>query len=385
MIKLAARMRETITFHAVEVFKDALALRNQGHDVISLSVGEPDFTAAPLVVEAANRATRAGLGGYTAPAGLWALREAIAKFYGTHLGANINPARVIVTNGASGALTLAAMAVVNPGDEVLMGDPCYPPNRNFISSAGGTTRLIPTSADNRFQLSAADIDANWGSQTKGALIASPSNPTGTSLTVEALSALIQAVNGRDGFVMMDEIYLALSFDSTARSALTLDDNLIVLNSFSKYFAMTGWRLGWMIVPEQLVDPIEKLAASLVICAPTLSQHAALACFEPESLALYESRRLELKRRRDFLVPALKKIGIDVPVMPDGAFYVYADISQHSSDSMSFAKHLLANAHIACVPGVDFGPTHAASMVRIAYTNSMEKLEEAVHRLSKYLA
>ena len=149
--------------------------------------------------------------------------------------------------------------------------------------------------------------------------------------------------------------------------------------------MTGWRLGWMIVPEQLVDPIEKLAASLVICAPTLSQHAALACFEPESLALYESRRLELKRRRDFLVPALKKIGIDVPVMPDGAFYVYADISQHSSDSMSFAKHLLANAHIACVPGVDFGPTHAASMVRIAYTNSMEKLEEAVHRLSKYLA
>ena len=200
MIKLAARMRETITFHAVEVFKDALALRNQGHDVISLSVGEPDFTAAPLVVEAANRATRAGLGGYTAPAGLWALREAIAKFYGTHLGANINPARVIVTNGASGALSLAAMAVVNPGDEVLMGDPCYPPNRNFISSAGGTTRLIPTSADNRFQLSAADIDANWGSQTKGALIASPSNPTGTSLTVEALSALIQAVNGRDGFV-----------------------------------------------------------------------------------------------------------------------------------------------------------------------------------------
>jgi len=384
MIKLAARMRDTVTFHAVEVFKDALALRNQGHDVISLSVGEPDFTAAPLVVEAANRAAHAGRSGYTAPAGLEALREAIAHFYGTHLGAKINPARVIVTNGASGALSLAAMAVVNPGDEVLMGDPCYPPNRNFISSAGGTTKLIPTSAGNRFQLSAEDINANWGQQTKGALIASPSNPTGTSLTSEALDALLKAVSRRDGFVMMDEIYLALSFDSTARSALTLDDNLIVLNSFSKYFAMTGWRLGWMIVPDHLVDPIEKLAASLVICAPALSQYAALACFESESLALYESRRLELKRRRDFLVPALKKIGIDVPVMPDGAFYVYADVSQHSSDSMSFAKELLANAHIACVPGIDFGPTHASNMVRIAYTNSMEKLEEAVHRLTKYL-
>ena len=385
MIKLAARMSETITFHAVEVFKEALALRNQGHDVISLSVGEPDFTAAPLVVEAANRATTAGLGGYSAPAGLAALREAIARFYGSHLGAAVDPSRVIVTSGASSALSLAAMAVVNPGDEVLMGDPCYPPNRNFISSAGGTTKLIPTSAENRFQLSAADVQTHWGSRTTGALIASPSNPTGTSLTLEALDALIKTVHDKEGFVMMDEIYLALSFDAKPRSALTLDNDLIVLNSFSKYFAMTGWRLGWMIVPDHLVDPIEKLAASLVSCAPTLSQHAALACFEPESLALYETRRLELKRRRDFLVPALKKIGIDVPVMPDGAFYVYADVSQHAADSMEFAKDILANTHIACVPGIDFGPTHASKMVRIAYTHSMEKLEEAVHRLTKYLA
>jgi len=384
MIELAARMRDTVTFHAVEVFKQALALRSLGHDVISLSVGEPDFTAAPLVSEAAQRATAAGLGGYSAPAGLPQLRDAIANFYTQKLGAQVKPERVIVTSGASSALLLASMAVINPGDEVLMGDPCYPANRNFIGAAGGITKLIATQARDRYQLSASDIKTNWGSRTKGVLIASPSNPTGTSLTQNALGALIRMVHQKNGFVMMDEIYLALSFDQPARSALALDDELIVLNSFSKYFAMTGWRLGWMIVPENLVDPIEKLAASLAICAPSLAQHAAIACFDSQSLTLYEQRRLELKRRRDFLVPALEKLGITVPVIPDGAFYVYADISKHSPDSMRFAQDLLNKAHVAVVPGIDFGPAHAKQMVRIAYTTSMEKLEEAVHRMSQYL-
>jgi aspartate/methionine/tyrosine aminotransferase len=384
MIELAARMRDTVTFHAVEVFKQALHLKSQGYDVISLSVGEPDFSAAPLVVDALERAARAGLGGYSPPAGLPALREAIAGFYETSLGAKVDPARVIVTSGASSALLLAAMATINPGDEVLMGDPCYPANRNFIGSAGGITRLIPTHAGNRFQLSAQDIETYWGKHTKAALIASPSNPTGTSLTQEALKALITAVHHRNGFVMMDEIYLALSFDQPPTSALTLDDDLIILNSFSKYFAMTGWRLGWMIVPKHLVAPIEKLAASLAICAPTLAQHGALACFEPDSLALYEDRRLELKRRRDYLIPALEKLGINVPVIPDGAFYVYADVSRHTQDSMNFAQTLLANTHIALVPGLDFGPAHAKKMTRIAYTTSMPQLEQAIDRLGRFL-
>ena len=264
MTVLAARTADTVTFHAVELFKQASALQRSGIDIISLGVGEPDFTAAPEVVAAMQQAAGAGKSGYSPPAGLPELREAIAGFYTEQLGSAVDPNRVIVTSGASGALLLAAMALVNPGDEVLMPDPCYPPNRNFIGAAGGTTKLIPTTIANRFQLSDTDIEQHWGASTRGVLIASPSNPTGTSIPREALARLIQQVHARGGFVMMDEIYLSLSYGDTRQSALALDDNVIILNSFSKYFNMTGWRLGWMIVPQHMVEPIEKMAASLAI-------------------------------------------------------------------------------------------------------------------------
>jgi aspartate/methionine/tyrosine aminotransferase len=384
MTALAARTHDTVTFHAVELFKEASALQRAGIDIISLGVGEPDFTAAPLVVEAMERAARAGLSGYSAPAGIPELREAITGFYASHLGVRLDPARVIVTSGASGALMLAAMALVNPGDEILMPDPCYPPNRNFIGAAGGVTKLIPTTAANRFQLSSTDIEQNWGPATRGVLIASPSNPTGTSIQREELDKIIRAVHARNGYVMMDEIYLSLSYDGQRQSALALNDNVIILNSFSKYFNMTGWRLGWMVVPQHMVAPIEKMAASLVICAPTLAQHGAIACFEPESLALFEQRRLAFKQRRDFLVPALEAIGISVPVKPDGAFYVYGDISKHSQDSSVFSSALLHGARVAAVPGLDFGPAHAAHTMRFAYTTGLDRLEEAVQRMKTYL-
>lgn len=384
MTALAARTRDTVTFHAVELLKEASALQRAGIDIISLGVGEPDFTAAPLVVEAMERASRDGLSSYSAPAGLSELREAIAGFYAKHQGVHVDPARVIVTSGASGALMLAAMALVNPGDEVLMPDPCYPPNRNFIGAAGGVTKLIPTTAQNRYQLSSQDIEQHWGPTTSGVLIASPSNPTGTSIGREELAQLIHSVHARQGFVMMDEIYLSLSYDGQRQSALALDDNVIILNSFSKYFNMTGWRLGWMIVPQRMVAPIEKMAASYVICAPTLSQHGAIACFEDESIALFEKRRLAFQQRRDFLVPALESIGIKVPVKPDGAFYVYGDISAHSRDSSVFSSSLLHGARVAAVAGLDFGPAHASNTMRFAYTTSLERLEEAVHRMKAYL-
>lgn len=385
MTSLAARTHHTVTFHAVEMLKEASALQRSGIDIISLGVGEPDFTAAPLVVEAMERASRAGLSGYTPPAGLPELREAIAGFYAKHLGVTVDPARVIVTSGASGALMLAAMALVNPGDEILMPDPCYPPNRNFIGAAGGLTKLIPTTAANRYQLSSKDIEDNWGPSTRGVLIASPSNPTGTSIAREELAKVIRSVHARQGFVLMDEIYLSLSYDGKRQSALSLDDNVIILNSFSKYFNMTGWRLGWMIVPEHMVDPIEKMAASYVICAPTLAQRGAIACFEDESIALFEQRRLAFQERRDFLVPALEKIGISVPVKPDGAFYVYGDISAHAEDSSIFSSALLHGARVAAVAGLDFGPAHASNTMRFSYTTSLERLEEAVHRIKTYLS
>jgi len=384
MTVLAARTADTVTFHAVELFKQATALQRSGIDIISLGVGEPDFTAAPQVIQAMQLAAQSGKSGYSPPAGLPELREAIARFYTKQLGAKVDPNRVIVTSGASGALLLAAMALVNPGDEVLMPDPCYPPNRNFVGAAGGTTKLIPTTIANRFQLSDTDIEQHWGPATRGVLIASPSNPTGTSIPRDALTRLIKQVHARNGFVMMDEIYLSLSYDDTRQSALAIDDNLIILNSFSKYFNMTGWRLGWMIVPTHMVEPIEKMAASLAICAPTLAQHGAIACFEPDALALFEQRREAFRQRRDYLVPALKSLNIEVPVTPDGAFYVYGDISAHASDSSAFSAALLSGARVAAVAGLDFGPAHAAHTMRFAYTTGLERLQEAVHRMKAFL-
>jgi aspartate/methionine/tyrosine aminotransferase len=384
MTVLATRTADTVTFHAVELFKQATALQHSGVDIISLGVGEPDFTAAPQVLQAMQVAAQAGKSGYSPPAGLPELREAISGFYTEHLGAKIDPNRVIVTSGASGALLLAALALINPGDEVLMPDPCYPPNRNFVGVAGGTTKLIPTTIANRFQLSDTDIEQHWGPNTRGVLIASPSNPTGTSIPRDALIRLIKQVRARNGFVMMDEIYLSLSYDGARQSALAIDDNLIILNSFSKYFNMTGWRLGWMIVPTEMVEPIEKMAASLAICAPTLAQHGAMACFKPDTLEIFEQRREAFRQRRDYLVPALKTLNIGVPVTPDGAFYVYGDISAHATDSSAFSAALLKGARVAAVAGLDFGPAHAAHTMRFAYTTGLERLQEAVHRMKAYL-
>lgn len=385
MPRLADRTHEFLTFHAVEVFKQAQALQAAGRDIISLGIGEPDFTAPPQVVEALERAARAGLGGYSPPAGLAALREAIAGFYQQHFGAPVDPARVIVTTGASGALALACAALVNPGDEVIMPDPSYPANSNFVLASGGRPRLIPSTAAKRFQLSAQDVRQHWGERTRGVLVASPSNPTGTSVAPGELAALLAEVRARQGYALVDEIYLGLSYDGPPRSALTLDDDVVVINSFSKYFHMTGWRLGWLIVPPPMVAPVEKMAASLAICAPTLAQHAALACFQPDTLKIYEHRRVAFMQRRDFLLQAFERIGIPVPVKPDGAFYVYADLSSLGIDSQTFSQRLLHEAGVAAVPGLDFGPAHAGHTMRFAYTTGLDRLEEAVARIGKLLA
>lgn len=382
--QLAQRLQHTETFHAMEIFKRTLALEAQGRDIISLGIGEPDFSAAPDVVIALNEAANQGLGQYGPAAGITALREAIAQFYGQQFGAAVDPNRVIITNGASGALLLACLGLINPGQEVLMPDPCYPANGNFIMAAGGMTRLVKTTAQNQFQPTANDIEQHWGEQTAGILVASPSNPTGTSIAPEVLRDIIARVHQRKGFVMMDEIYLGLSYQQERHSALRLDDNIIVLNSFSKYFHMTGWRLGWMIVPSHLVGPIEKLASSLMICPPTLAQYGALACFEPQTLALFEQRREAFRARRDYLVQALESIGIGVPAKPDGAFYVYADVSRFSNDSEQLVGTLLEQAGVALVPGIDFGPAHAKTKVRLAYTTGLDRLAQAIQRMDQHL-
>lgn len=384
MPRLAQRTDRVMPFYAVELFKQAGALNAQGRDIISLGIGEPDFTAPAQVVETLRRAAEAGLSGYTAPAGLATLREAIAHYYGEHFSASVDPDRVIVTSGASGALLLASMALINPGDEVLMPDPSYPANQNFITSAGGVPRLIPCQAGQNFQLSAADIRAQWTPATRGVLIASPSNPTGTTIAREDLKALVAEVRARDGFVIMDEIYLGLYYGDKPQSALTLDDDIVIINSFSKYFHMTGWRLGWLIAPPSMVPAVEKLAASLAICAPTLAQHAALTCFEPEVMRIYEHRRQSFQQRRDYLLPEFERLGLHVPARPDGAFYIYADIRNFSQDSDDFSHRLLHEAGVAAVPGRDFGEAHARHTMRFSYATGLDRLQEAVERMERFL-
>jgi len=384
MPRLARRLAHVQPFHAVEILKQAQALQAQGRDVISLGIGEPDFSAPPQVVQALHRAAQAGLDGYTSPAGLSALRAAIADYTARQFGAHIDPARVIVTAGASGALLLAAMTLIDPGDEVLMPDPTYPANQNFITAAGGSARLIACQPENRYQLSAQDVRDHWGPQTRGVLIASPSNPTGATIAPRVMRELVAEVRARGGFVILDEIYLGLHYGDACQSGLALDDDILVINSFSKFFHMTGWRLGWLIAPAHMVPVIERLAASLVICASSLAQHAALACFEPEVMQIFEKRRLSFQQRRDYLIPELQRLGLRVPVIPDGAFYVFSDVSAHSSDSDDFSRRLLHEAGVAVIPGRDFGAAHARHTVRFSYTIGVDRLRQAVQRMGDWL-
>jgi aspartate/methionine/tyrosine aminotransferase len=371
-------------FYVMEVAKEAAALQSAGRSVIHLSIGEPDFTAPERVRRAAAAAIEAGSTQYTPAAGLTALRERIAAWYGLQYGLEVDPHSVLVTAGASSALLLACAALVNQGDEVLLPDPSYPCNRHFVSAFGGVARLLDCGPDDRFQLSAAAIEAAWGIATRGVLIASPSNPTGTSIQEVTLAPLISGVEARGGFVISDEIYQALSYDGIATTARKLSENAIVINSFSKYFNMTGWRLGWMLVPPGLMPTVEKLAQNLYICPSAIAQRAALACFDSESIAVYEERRAEFRRRRDFLVPALRAIGFGVPVVPDGAFYVYADVSAFGEDSEAFVRDLLHATGVCLVPGKDFGVAAPKRYVRISYATSYEKLQQAVERLRVYL-
>ena len=385
MSPLAARTARIEPFHVMEVVKKADALERAGRSVIHLSIGEPDFTATVPVRRAAALAIEQGRTQYTPALGLHLLRERIGEWYATRFGVRVDPAAIAVTAGASGALLLTCAALVERDTEVLMSDPSYPCNRHFITAFEGRARLVPTGPETRFQLDAALVAQHWAAATRGVLVASPSNPTGTSIASSELGKLIAAVHARNGFVISDEIYLGLSYDDIASTALAISDQVIVINSFSKYFAMTGWRLGWVVMPPQLRPALERLAQNLYICASAVAQHAALTCFEPESLAVYEAQRAEFRRRRDFLVPALEELGFGVPVRPDGAFYVYADISRFGEDSDRFVDSVLQATGVCMVPGKDFGVHRPQRFVRISYATSYERLCEAVERLQKYLA
>jgi aspartate/methionine/tyrosine aminotransferase len=382
--RLARRMAEIEPFHVMALLARARELEAQGRSIIHMEIGEPDFPTPEPVLRAGIRALEKGALFYTPTPGLPELRRAIADYYRSRYQVEVPASRVIVTTGSSAALLLACAVLVNPGDEVLVADPGYPANRHIVRVVEGAPRAVAVDAASAYQLSPNHLERHWGPRTVAALVASPSNPTGTLISTERLAQMAEIARAKGGTLIVDEIYHGLVYEGDYTTALALADDVLVINSFSKYFNMTGWRLGWMVAPELYAQELDKLAQNLYLAAPTPAQHAALAAFEPETLAILETRRQELKARRDYLVPELRRLGFDIPVTPQGAFYIYAGCGRLTQDSYAFTRDLLEKAGVAITPGVDFGANAPERHVRFAYTNPIELLQEGVARIADFL-
>ena len=381
--RLAARMQHIDPFEVMEIQTLAREVEAQGHDVIHLEIGEPDFRTPQPVVEAAVRALQSKPMNYTSALGLMELREAISRFYRDRYRIDVPASRIVVTAGSSAALLLTFGVLLDHGDEVLLSDPSYPCNRHFVRAFGGEPRLCPVGAESRYQLTAAIARRHWSDRVRIVMVATPSNPTGTMLGAAEIRDLAALAREKGVTLLVDEIYHELAYGVEPHTALEAGEDVIVINSFSKYFQMTGWRLGWVVLPPRLVRDVEKLAQNLFISPSTVAQHAALACFEPETLAIVEARRVELDERRKYLVPALRSVGFEVPVVPEGAFYVYADSSRLAPDSFELARRILREAHVAMTPGKDFGRHEPERHMRIAYTQPVARLREAIARLGGF--
>ena len=375
------RAREIESFKVMDLLKRAKELDAQGCDVVHMEAGEPDFSTAPLIREAAHRAIDQGLTQYTPSAGIPELRQAIASFYKQRYGLDIAAERIIVTSGASAALLMVFGLLADPGSTFMMSDPGYPCNRQFLRMLEARGQLVATSAEQNFQLTPKLIHQEWTSSTAGVLLASPANPTGSVLHKDELKAVAEAVREKNGTLIVDELYHGLTYGFDATSVLEVDPDAFVINSFSKYFGMTGWRLGWIVAPEAAVPQIEKLAQNLYISPPTISQYAALAAFEPETLAILEERRQQFELRRNLLVDGLRQLGFNIPLMPEGAFYVYADASHLTDNTFEYCWRLLEELHVAVTPGLDFGTFRANQFIRFSYTTGLDRIDLALQRLA----
>jgi len=384
-MKISRRAQDIQPFHVMELLRRARELETQGRDIIHMEVGEPDFATPQPVIDAATRFLARGDVHYTSALGLPQLREAIARFYHDRFGADVPPERIAITPGASGALMLALAATTDPGDEWLLPDPSYPCNRQLVRSFEGIARAIPVDAETRFQPTSMQVEAAWTERTRGLMVATPSNPTGTLLDAAELAALQSTVDQRGGTLIVDEIYQGLTYGIESSTVLTQTNDAFVVNSFSKYFGMTGWRLGWLVAPAAYIREIEKLAQHFFIAASTPAQHAALAAFTPATMEILESRRHEFAARRATLLPALRELGFKVAAEPHGAFYIYADISALADDSEALARRFIEEAGVAATPGLDFGNHLPRQHLRFAYTTNQARLLEAAQRLQHVLA
>ncbi|WP_228548530.1 aminotransferase class I/II-fold pyridoxal phosphate-dependent enzyme [Alloalcanivorax profundimaris] len=384
-IQLSRLAGQTPPFHVMALLERAQALQAAGRDILHLEVGEPDFPCPAPIMAAAGTALERGDTRYTPAAGLPALREAIARDYRERLGAPVSAEQVVVTPGASGALQLVMTALLNPGDEALLCDPGYPCNRQFVTLAGGVPKPLPLDVADQFRLSREKLAQYWGTATRLAMVASPDNPTGNRVDTAELSAMADWCAQQGGTLVVDEIYQGLCYGAPADTVLRHGDRAVVINSFSKYFGMTGWRLGWLVAPREMVSAVERLAQNWFLAPATVAQHAALAAFDEETLLIAEQRRQLLDRRRTLLLEALPALGLPVVGGAEGAFYLYLDVSRHTDDSFAFCRDLLEKAGVALTPGLDFGAGHDPHRyLRLAYTCDEDRLREALRRLADYL-
>lgn len=384
-MKIARRMERIQPFHVMDLLARARQLEAGGRDIVHMEIGEPDFPTPQPIVEAGQRFLAEGRVFYTPALGLSRLRRAIADYYAWRYGLEIDAHRVIVTPGSSTGLQLVMAALVNAGEEVLLTDPGYPCNWNFVHLVEGIPRSLPVGAVTSYRPLAEEAAAAWTGQTRALMVATPANPTGALLGLDHLAELAQVAASGDGLLIVDEIYQGLVYAEQDITALALAaDNVIVVNSFSKYFGMTGWRLGWLVVPPALVEPLDRLAQNLYLSAPTVSQHAAIEALQPHNRALLDARRDEFRRRRDYLHAALGELGFGLAEKPGGAFYLYADCSAFTDDSYAWTRTLLEEVGVAITPGRDFGAHAAERHVRFAYTTGIERLEEGVRRLRAFL-
>jgi len=383
-LPLARRVADIQPFHVMEILARASVLEAQGRSIVHMEIGEPDFPTPRPVCEAGMRVMEEGRLFYTPALGLPELRAALARFYLTRYGVTVAPERIVITSGSSGALLLAMAVLVDRGDEVLLADPGYPANRHFVRMMEGVAVSVPVGADTGYQLTPDLVERHWTPRTKAVMVATPSNPTGTVIAADALKSMAEVVSHRGGMLVVDEIYHGLVYDGVCRTALEQNANVFVINSFSKYFNMTGWRLGWMVAPPAYVGALDRLSQNVYLSAPTAAQHAALTALEPQTLAILDERREAFRARRDFLLPALRDLGFGIPCVPQGAFYIYADCSAFTDDSFRFASELLEQAGVAITPGIDFGTHRASTHVRFAYTRPLEELTEGVRRIAAFV-
>ncbi len=383
-VLLAKRLEQIQPFYVMDILAQAQKLQAQGRDIIHLEVGEPDFPTPQPIKNAARESIANNQLFYTSATGIEALKQKIARFYLQQFQLEIDPQRVIVTSGASAALFLVMAATLDSGDRLILSDPGYPCNVHFARLLGVQVDAVGVSASTGFQLGADLLASHWQQQTKAVLLASPANPTGAIIAPQQLQQISSFVRQQNGVLVVDEIYQGLTYDQPPQTALAIDDELIVINSFSKYFQMTGWRLGWAVVPGFMIKAMDKLAQNLYLSPPTTAQHAALQAFEADTLRLLEHRKDIFQQRRDYLYQALRDLGFILSSRPQGAFYLYADCSRFSDDSFQFCHRLLHDTAIAITPGRDFGCYNAHKFVRFAYTQDIQLLQQAVERLKAYL-